>query len=100
LIPALRSLGLAVLCGAGLAGCFGTRNPDDRCADVAEYQGSSEAAPVVAPAGLQLPSQTSGYTVPPAPGPDPKWAACLSRPPAYFRPDPGATPPAAGAAGD
>jgi uncharacterized lipoprotein len=94
-IPVRRSVlvALAVLAGA-LTGCFGGKNSDARCNEVEEYQRAGTVALVVAPDGLTAPDRGSGYTVP-APGANPAvdGAACLARPPDYFRKD-SAAPPA------
>jgi len=84
---------LAVLLASSLAGCFGSKEVDERCDDVAEYQASQDAAGIQTPEGLVAPSQSSGYVVPPASGAELRGAACLARPPPYFRPDPAAVPP-------
>jgi uncharacterized lipoprotein len=84
---------LALLAGS-LAGCFGSKNVDDRCDDAAEYQASRDASGIRVPEGLAAPNQASGYTVPPASGAELRGAACLARPPPYFRPDSAAAPAA------
>jgi uncharacterized lipoprotein len=84
---------LAVLLASSLAGCFGSKKVDERCDDVAEYQASRDASSIQTPEGLVAPSQSSGYVVPPASGAELRGAACLARPPPYFRPDPAAAPP-------
>ena len=89
--PALAAGVAAVLLALPLAGCFGSKDLDARCNDVSEYQASRDVAPVVAPPNLKLPAQTSGYGVPPDPGKAADGAACLARPPRYFRDAP-ATP--------
>jgi len=91
---------LIVLSGA-LSGCFGGKNPDARCNDVAEYQLSGSVPDVVAPDGLVAPNRDSGYSVPAATGnAQVDGAACLPRPPDYFRKEAPAAPapPAAPAA--
>ena len=85
---AALALGLLAL---PLAGCFGTKDLNARCNDVSEYQASVDAPPVVAPPNLKLPAQTSGYGVPPEAGKAAAGAACLARPPRYFRDAPAAT---------
>ena len=81
---------LVVLSGA-LTGCFGGKNPDARCNDAAEYQLSGSVPDVVAPDGLVAPNRDSGYTVPAAvANAQVDGAACLARPPDYFRKDPAA----------
>jgi len=90
----------AVLAGS-LAGCFGSRNANDRCDEVAEYQASRDASGLKVPEGLAAPNKASGYVVPPASGAELQGAACLARPPPYFRPQPPgapASPPAPSAA--
>ena len=71
-----------------LAGCFGGKNLDARCNDVEQYQSAGTVPLVVAPDGLTVPARGSGYAVP-APGANPgvDGAACLARPPDYFRKD-------------
>jgi uncharacterized lipoprotein len=76
-----------------LAGCFGSRNVDDRCDEVSEYQASRSVPGLQTPEGLVAPNRASGYAVPPASGAELRGAACLARPPPYFRPDPSAAPP-------
>lgn len=82
-----------IVLGGALTGCFGGKNSAARCNDVEEYQLAGSVPRVVAPDGLQTPSQGSGYPVPP-PGANPEvdGAACLARPPDYFRKDPVAPP--------
>ncbi len=87
-LPALLLPVLAV----SLAGCFGSKDVNDRCDDVAEYQSSRDASAIQVPEGLAAPSQASGYAVPPASGAELRGAACLARPPPYFRPEPPAAP--------
>ena len=82
---------LALLAGS-LAGCFGGKNVNERCDDVAEYQASRDVSGLKVPEGLVAPGQASGYAVPPASGAELRGAACLARPPPYFRPDPTAAP--------
>ena len=88
----LPSVALLLLSGA-LSGCFGGKNPDARCNDVSEYQRSGSVPDVVVPDGLVTPSRESAYLVPPA-NPNgeaalmSRGAACLARPPDYFRKDP------------
>jgi uncharacterized lipoprotein len=97
-----RALLIAGLCTA-LGGCFSAKNPNARCDDPSEYQESTGVAGLKVPEGLETPSQASGYAVPPAPapqgqppaGPAVPGAACLARPPAYFRQDPATAPAAA-----
>lgn len=91
-ITAGSRLVLLALLGSALAGCFGSRNADDRCDEPAEYQASLNAPGVQVPEGLVAPSQASGYTVPPASGAELRGAACLARPPPFFRPEPAAAP--------
>jgi len=81
-----------VLAATSLAGCFGGKNLDEECVELAEYQASINAPGIRAPEGMTLPGQTSGYVVPPGVDPEPKGTACLARPPPYFRPDPAAAP--------
>ena len=80
----------ATLVGVTLAGCFGgSKSVDDRCNELAEYQESRSGAPLVIPDGLKAPAQVGTYTVPPADSEEPvPGAACLARPPKYFREDP------------
>ena len=87
---------LLLLSGA-LAGCFGGKNPDARCDDVAEYQLSGSVPDVVVPEGLAVPTAESGYAVPAEAATAEtallaRGAACLERPPDYFRRDPAAVP--------
>ena len=87
-----RVMILAGLVG-GLTGCFGGKNPDARCNDVSEYQLATSLPLVVTPDGLAAPSRGSGYVIPPQVAAAPvDGAACLARPPDYFRRDPGALP--------
>lgn len=96
--PGPRSrLVLLVLLAGSLAGCFGGKNVDDGCDEVAEYQSSLDAPGLRLPEGLVAPSQASGYVVPSATGAELRGAACLARPPPYFRPDPAVAPPGAAA---
>ncbi len=76
-----------------LAGCFRTKDVNARCDDVAEYQSARDVPGLKLPAGLAAPGQSSGYVVPPASGAELRGAACLARPPPYFRPEPPAAPP-------
>lgn len=87
---------LALLAGS-LAGCFGGKNVNDACDEVAEYQSSLDAPGLRVPEGLSAPGQASGYVVPPAADAELRGAACLARPPPYFRPDPGVAPAGAAA---
>ncbi len=82
-----------VILGGTLTSCFGGKNSAARCDDVEEYQLAGSVPLVVAPDGLTAPSRGSGYVVPP-PGasPEVEGAACLARPPDYFRQDPAAPP--------
>lgn len=94
--PAGRAgLVLLALVGVSLAGCFGTKNVNAHCDDPAEYQASRTAPGVQAPAGLAAPNRASGYVVPPASEAELRGAACLARPPPYFRVEPAAPPPGA-----
>jgi uncharacterized lipoprotein len=82
-----------VALGGILTGCFGGKNSDARCDDVSEYQLAGSVPPVVAPDGLAAPSRGSGYVVPPLEGnPEVDGAACLARPPDYFRKEAAAPP--------
>ena len=81
---------LAILLSGALAGCFGGKNVDEGCADLAEYQSSANAPRIRTPEGLTPPAQSSGYVVPPGEDEEPRGASCLARPPPYFRPDPAA----------
>ena len=85
-----KLLALAILAGA-MAGCFGGKNPDARCNEVEQYQSAGTVPLVVAPDGLTAPPRGSGYAIP-VPGANPQvdGAACLARPPDYFRIDPAA----------
>jgi uncharacterized lipoprotein len=93
-------LALLILVSGALAGCFSSKNSNERCDDVSEYQSSRSVPGVVVPDGLSAPSHSSVFVVPPAgaeaaggdlsgdsaavqPG-----AACLPRPPDFFRKDP------------
>jgi uncharacterized lipoprotein len=89
----MTRLALLGLLGTALAGCFGGKNVDDRCDEVAEYQASRSVPGLQTPEGLVAPNRASGYAVPPAAEAELKGAACLARPPPYFRPDPSAAPP-------
>ena len=83
---------LAVL-GCSVTGCFGGKNPDGRCNEVAEYQLSGSVPDLVVPDGLVAPNRESGYSVPAAgANPEADGAACLARPPEYFRQEPPAAP--------
>ncbi len=87
-----RAMILAALVG-GLTGCFGGKNPDARCDDVSEYQLATSLPLVVTPDGLAAPSRGSGYVIPPqVADAQVDGAACLARPPDYFRRDPGPSP--------
>lgn len=98
--PRRLPLILVSLLASALAGCFGgAKNVDERCNDVAEYQASRTAPGVQVPEGLAAPGKGTTYAVPPDAGADVKGAACLARPPPYFRPEPAAAP-AAEPAGD
>ena len=95
--PARRSLppplvALCILTGA-LTGCFGGKNPDGRCNEVAEYQLSGSVPDLAVLDGLVAPNRESGYSVPAAgANPEADGAACLARPPEYFRQEPPAAP--------
>lgn len=91
----LALLALLALVGSGLVGCFGSKNVNEGCDEVAEYQSSLNAPGIQVPDGLVAPGQASGYLVPPGTGAELRGAACLARPPPYFRPDPSAAPPGA-----
>jgi uncharacterized lipoprotein len=75
-----------------LPGCFSSKNPDEHCNDVSEYQGSRSVPGIVVPEGLAEPSRSTAFVVPPAAGDAAELAetgaACLSRPPDFFRRDP------------
>lgn len=89
-IPRSWIVALALL-GGGLTGCFGGKNPDARCNDVAEYQLATSIPLVVVPDGLSAPNRGTGYVIPlPAANSDIDGVACLARPPDYFRKDAGA----------
>lgn len=97
--PAALRLGLVALAAAALAGCFGGKDTKNRCDEPAEYQASTSVPGLTTPEGLAAPARASGYTLPPATGAELRGAACLARPPPYFRPEApaapaGATPPA------
>ncbi len=96
-MPAGRALGaslaLSLLCAA-LSGCFSAKDSNARCSDPSEYQKAGSVTGVVVPEGLAAPGQASSYTVPPAArSQEVAGAACLGRPPDYFRKDPGAVAP-------
>lgn len=100
-VPGYRLPVLALLAGAVplvLAGCFGAKKADDEhCNDVAEYQSSRSVPGVKVPDGLVTPGKGSGYAVPaPTAEAQVQGAACLARPPGYFRKE---APPAAAATG-
>ncbi|MEO8224361.1 MAG: hypothetical protein ABI661_06110 [Gammaproteobacteria bacterium] len=80
-----------------LAGCFSAKDPNARCNDSSEYQEATSVPGITVPDGLAAPSQASSYAIAPASGSaDVTGAACLARPPDYFRKDPAAAaPPAA-----
>jgi len=86
-----RPLLLALL-GSALAGCFGGKDVKDACNQVAEYQASVDASGIQVPDGLAAPDKGSGYVVPPGTGVELQGAACLARPPPYFRPEPAPAP--------
>ncbi len=108
-------LGAVVLLSALAAGCFSAKNPDANCNDVSEYQSSTEVPAIVIPKSLSAPTESGSFAVPPArqvaqsqsgqskseqpKSEQPKseqqrvpGAACLARPPDFFRKD---VPPAA-----
>ncbi len=93
---ALRRAGLlaAAVLGVALSGCFAGSDPNAHCSDPAEYQASSSVPGVTAPEGLAAPNRTSGYEVPELATevPNAAGAACLARPPDFFRKDPVAAP--------
>ncbi len=89
----------ALLAAGLLAGCFGGKSVDDRCNEPAEYQASAELPGIQVPEGLKAPGQVTSYTLPPGPVRDVPDAACLARPPAYFRTEPAPVPDPAPAAG-
>jgi len=92
--------GPLILAACGLAGCFSSKDPNEGCDDVSEYQASRSVPDIVVPDGLSAPGHSSAFVVPPAtaaaaggdvpgaaPAPQPR-AACLPRPPDFFRRDP------------
>ncbi len=97
----MRRAGLlaAAALGVALSGCF-AGDPNAHCSDPEEYQASSSVPTVTTPEGLVAPSQTSGYAVPALAGnstsgeakANSEGAACLARPPDFFRKDPVAAP--------
>ena len=73
--------------GLLLGGCFFSRNTAD-CRSVQEYQESVAVNPVVVPPTLSAPDQSSKLVIPKEPLPTrplAETAACLARPPDYFR---------------
>jgi uncharacterized lipoprotein len=91
--PCRSALVTLVAVSVALPGCFGGKNPDARCNDVEQYRSASTVPLVVAPDGLTAPARGSGYAVPePGSSGDVDGAACLARPPDYFRSDPPAPP--------
>ena len=102
---ALRRAGLlaAAVLGVALSGCFSARDPDAHCSDPEEYQTSSSVPDVTAPEGLATPNRTSGYGIPALAAksgsgeanPGAGGAACLARPPDFFRKDPATAPASA-----
>jgi uncharacterized lipoprotein len=93
----LLPVSLALACAA-LASCFSAKDPNEGCDDISEYQASRSVPGIVLPEGLSAPNHSSSFVVPPggAMAGDPEapqpGAACLSRPPDFFRKDP--EPPA------
>jgi uncharacterized lipoprotein len=88
--------GPQILAACALAGCFSSKDPNKGCDEVSEYQASRSVPGIVVPEGLSAPSHSSTFVVPPAgadaagaaaPAPQP-WAACLQRPPDFFRREP------------
>ena len=89
-----------ILAAFALAGCFSSKDPNEGCDDVSEYQSSRSVPGIVVPEALSVPSRSSAFVVPPAgaeaaggdaPGASPAaqpGAACLPRPPDFFRKDP------------
>jgi uncharacterized lipoprotein len=92
--------GPLILAACVLAGCFSSKDPNKGCDDVSEYQASRSVPGIVVPEGLSAPSHSSTFVVPPAgattaggdaPGAasaSQAWAACLPRPPDFFRREP------------
>lgn len=80
------------LLGCSLAGCFGgNKNVNARCDDPSEYQASRNLPGITVPEGLVAPSQATTFDIPPGTeGVAVKGAACLARPPPFFRPEPAA----------
>jgi len=82
-----------VLVCAALVGCFSSKDPNEGCDDVSEYQSSRSVPGIVVPEGLVAPSHSSAFVVPDgATSGDPegarRGAACLARPPDFFSKDP------------
>jgi uncharacterized lipoprotein len=82
-----------LLIAGTLAACFSSRGPDERCDEVSEYQASRSVPGLVVPDGLSAPGGASTYVVPPAgnaaaAGEANRGAACLARPPDFFRSEP------------
>ncbi|MEO8444638.1 MAG: hypothetical protein ABI567_06510 [Gammaproteobacteria bacterium] len=92
----LVALSLGLSLSLVLAGCFSAKDPNAHCSDISEYQQSTSVPDITIPEGLTAPGQASSYTVPPAAADQAlQGAACLARPPDYFRKDPAAAPAAA-----
>ena len=86
----VRCLLMVVVCGSSLAGCswfgFGSKAPD--CKSIEEYQNSANLPPVTVPPDLNRPDEHGGLKIPAGPLPAEPLsdnAACLARPPDYFK---------------
>jgi pilus assembly protein FimV len=89
-------LPVVVVVATTLGGCSWGRSAPD-CRSVEEYQDSQDLPPVRVPEGLSKPEEPNRLKIPAGPAPQQPLAAnaaCLPRPPDYFRKTP---PGAAGA---
>jgi hypothetical protein len=93
---ALALVAVVVLAATTLGGCSWGRSAPD-CRSVEQYQDSQDLPPVRVPEGLSKPEEPNRLKIPAGPAPQQPLAAnaaCLPRPPDYFRKTP---PGAAGA---
>ncbi len=88
---------MVAFCGTVLAGCswFGSKAPE--CKSIEEYQSSANLPPVTVPPGLNRPDEPGVLKIPAGPLPAEPLsdnAACLARPPDYFKKAPPPVKPA------